>query len=86
MYLNKTINPLLGNNPSYLFGMDNVSIKKGEIYINKKKGFNCSYDVKNIRKWPLGKFILDNLKSKSNDVFFILFNRNYLFTIINYKL
>lgn len=48
---------------SRLFGDENISLRRAEIYVNKSKGINCSYNFDNNVKWPLGKYVLDNLKS-----------------------
>ena len=47
---------------SRLFGLENVSLRRAEIYINNSKGINCSFDFTKSYKWPLGKYIMDELK------------------------
>jgi hypothetical protein len=53
---------------SRLFGLDNVSLRRAEIYVNKSKGINCSYSFEDQPKWPLGKYVLDQLKDDKDDV------------------
>ena len=66
VFFSKRINPLIGANMSSLFGMENVSLRRAEIYVNKNRGINCSFDPNNKQyKWPLGSFILNNLKSNT---------------------
>ena len=62
-YFSKRINSVIGTNMSKLFGMENVSLRRAEIYVNKSKGINCTYDFKESVEWPLGKHVLNHLKS-----------------------
>ena len=63
-YFSRRINPLIGLNMSSLFGLENVSLRRAEIYINKSRGINCSFGLSGkTSKWPLGSFILNNLKA-----------------------
>jgi hypothetical protein len=55
---------------SRLFGLDNVSLRRAEIYVNKSKGINCSYSFADQPKWALGKFVLEQLKDDKDDVNF----------------
>ncbi len=69
VYFNRTINHLIGTNANSLFGMENVTLRKNEIFVNNKKGLECGYKIEHTSKWPLGKFILDRLvKQNSDDV------------------
>ncbi len=56
------MNAVIGMNMSRLFGLDYVSLRRAEIYINNSKGINCSFDFDQKSKWPLGKYIIDELK------------------------
>ena len=56
------MNAVIGMNMSRLFGLDYVSLRRAEIYINNSKGINCSFDFDQNSKWPLGKYIIDELK------------------------
>ena len=56
---------------SSLFGMESISLRRAEIYVNKSKGVNCTYGFNSrANKWLLGSFILNNLKA--NAVSFII--------------
>ena len=61
-----------------LFGMDNVALRKSEIYINKKKGANCSFHLNSTNKWLLGNFIINQFKTDEPNVAV-----NALFELIN---
>ena len=61
-YFSKRINSVIGTNMSKLFGMENVSLRRAEIYVNKSKGINCTYDFKESVEWPLGIQVLNQLK------------------------
>lgn len=84
VYFSKRINSLIGFNMSTLFGMSDVSLRRAEIYIKKSKGINCSYDLGNSAKWPLGKFVLDHLKSNTDKVF-LTFTSIFLIKIFFYN-
>ena len=62
-YFSKRINSIIGTNMSRLFGLDYVSLRRAEIYVNRSKGVNCTFDFKDSVEWPLGKLVLNNLKS-----------------------
>lgn len=49
---------IVGKNSKKLFGMENVSLKKSEIYINGNKGIQCNNDNSS-EIWEIGKTILD---------------------------
>ena len=51
---------------SSLFGIENVSLRRAEIYVNKHKGINCSYEVNKNNKWMLGNYIMDHFKNDVN--------------------
>jgi hypothetical protein len=68
MYFSRIINPLIGTNMSSLFGMENVWLKRTEIYVNKSKGIECTYNLEGSKKWSLGKFVLDHLKKNHDEV------------------
>lgn len=70
---------MIGLNMSALFGINGVSLRRAEIYVNKSRGINCSYDLKDTKKWPLGRYILDLLKSNEDNVWIS-------FKILNIKL
>jgi hypothetical protein len=57
---NKQINHLIGKDPNRLFGMENVSVKKSEVYVGAKKGVSCSVNNEN-ETWALGDTVLNNL-------------------------
>lgn len=67
-YFSKRVNSMIGLNMSALFGINGVSLRRAEIYVNKSRGINCSYDLKDTKKWPLGRYILDLLKSNEDNV------------------
>jgi hypothetical protein len=62
------MNAVIGLNMSRLFGLDYVSLRRAEIYINNSKGINCSFDFDKMSKWPLGKYIIDELKIVRDNV------------------
>jgi hypothetical protein len=62
-YFSKKINAVIGTNMSKLFGIDNISLRRAEIYVNKNKGINCSYDFSDKFEWPLGRLVLNQLKN-----------------------
>jgi hypothetical protein len=68
IYFSKIINPLVGTNMTSLFGMESVSLRRTEIYVNKTRGIECTYNLEGSKKWPLGKFILDHLKRNHEEV------------------
>ena len=53
---------------SSLFNLENVSLRKGDVFINKTKGLNCSYDYRNPNKWLVGKYVLNQLKKDKEEV------------------
>lgn len=58
----KQINQLIGKDVNRLFQMDGVSLRKSEIYINLKRGINCSLDSSSpLETWPLGNIVINNL-------------------------
>ncbi len=63
------INSIIGSDMNRLFGMENVSLKKSEIYVNKKKGANCSFRLNSTSKWLLGNFIINQFKNDDTKVF-----------------
>jgi hypothetical protein len=77
LIFSKQINQLIGKDTKKLFGMDGVSLKNTEIYINNKKGMNCSLDNSTIEAWPLGDIVKENIlnvsdaKSTLNKLIFI---------------
>ena len=71
-YFSKRLNAVIGMNMSRLFGLDNVSLRRAEIYINNSKGINCSFDFSKSTKWPLGKYIVDELKIVRDNVEYFL--------------
>jgi hypothetical protein len=62
-YFSKRINSVIGTNMSQLFGLENISLRRAEIYVNKSKGINCTYDFKESVEWSLGYQVLNQLKS-----------------------
>ena len=68
-YFVKRINALVGLNMSRLFGMENVSLRRGEIYVNKSKGINCSYEMRNTNRWPMGRLIVEQLRSEYGEAY-----------------
>ena len=62
------MNAVIGLNMSRLFGLDYVSLRRAEIYINNSKGINCSFDFDKMPKWALGKYIIDELKIVRDNV------------------
>ena len=69
-FFSKRINSLIGSNMSRLFNMENISLRRAEIYVNINKGINCSYDVRKRNKWILGNFVINQLIQKSIEVIF----------------
>jgi hypothetical protein len=51
---------LIGNNMSRLFGLDNVSLRRAEIYVDNNKGTECSITDLNNIPWILGNLVLKN--------------------------
>jgi len=74
MYFSKRINSAIGQDINSLFGLENVSLKGAEIFVNDSKGIGFSYGLEPQVKWPLGKLILDKLKQDKRDVSFSLFS------------
>jgi hypothetical protein len=72
---------IIGQDYNRLFGMQNVSLRKSEIYVNKSRGISCNYDFSNKNKWPIGSVILEQLKKDSQVVFFF----NLIFFFITKK-
>jgi hypothetical protein len=66
----RQINQLIGKDVNKLFGIDGISLRKSDIYINSRRGLNCSLDNSIQESWPLGYLIMDNLKHVFN-LFFI---------------
>lgn len=62
IFFNKQIHQLIGKDPNRLFGLNNVSLKNSEIFINNTKGLSCSNNL-NEDKWPLGRLIIENLRN-----------------------
>lgn len=62
--------------------MEGVSLKSNEIYINGRKGLNCSLDNSTFETWPLGDIIKENILnvSKISDMFGLV-----LFILIAHK-
>lgn len=77
-YMSKKVNSIVGNNMTTLFGQENISLRRSEIYINKNKGTKCSFELtsSNTSKWALGNYILTNLKTPM--VYFNLETRNFI--------
>lgn len=69
----KRIGSILGEDLKKLLGVDNVSLRRGDIYIEDNKGYNCSYD-NTTSPWMLGKRVLRNLLSVS----FVFLSTKYL--------
>jgi len=46
-----------------LFGNENISLRRSEIYVNKNKGTKCTFDLSNSSKWLVGSLVLKQLKS-----------------------
>lgn len=67
-YFSKRVNTVIGLNMSSLFGLNGVSLRRAEIYVNKSRGINCSFNLDGTNKWPLGRFILDLLKDNQENV------------------
>ena len=67
-YFSKRVNTVIGLNMSSLFGLNGVSLRRAEIYVNKSRGINCSFNLDDTNKWPLGRFILDLLKDNQENV------------------
>jgi len=61
-YFNKKISSIIGTDMNRLFGMNNVSLRRSEIYINKNKGTKCTFDLNSNEKWLLGSYVLNLLK------------------------
>ena len=56
---------------------------QSEIYVNKNRGINCSFDPNNKQyKWPLGSFILNNLKSNTVKKIKYIYIYIYIYTYI----
>lgn len=57
------MNQVVGIDMNRLFGLEGVSLKKSEIYVNSKKGISCNneHSTNYSQIWPLGKFILNNI-------------------------
>ena len=47
-----------GKNMESLFGVENVSLRKSEIFVNNKKGLSCENEHGE-EIWPLGRVVLD---------------------------
>ena len=58
----RQINQLIGKDVNKLFGIDGISLRKSDIYINSRRGLNCSLDNSTQESLPLGYLIMDNLK------------------------
>ena len=68
MYFSKRVSPALGRDVNSLFGLESVSLKGAEVYVNDTKGVGFSYENEPQSKWPLGKLVLDKLKEDKSDV------------------
>ena len=68
MYFSKRVSPALGRDVNSLFGLESVSLKGAEVYVNDTKGVGFSYGNEPQSKWPLGKLVLDKLKEDKSDV------------------
>jgi hypothetical protein len=66
LVFSKQINQLIGKDTKKLFGMEGVSLKSNEIYVNDRKGINCSLDNSTLETWPLGDIIKENILNVSN--------------------
>ena len=66
MLFSKKIGNLIGNNMSRLFGIENVSLRRGEIYVDNKKGLDCTYNYNITTPWLLGKTVLENFAKNVN--------------------
>jgi hypothetical protein len=62
----RQINQLIGKDLNKLFGIDGISLRKSDIYINSRRGLNCSLDNSTQESWPLGHLIMDNLLNVFN--------------------
>jgi hypothetical protein len=62
------MNQVVGIETNRLFGLEGVSLKKSEIYVNLRKGISCSneHSANYSEIWPLGKFILNNILNVIN--------------------
>jgi hypothetical protein len=60
LMFSKQINHLVGKDMNKLFGIDDVSVKKSEIYVGGKKGVTCTVNNQN-ETWGLGDTVLNNL-------------------------
>lgn len=54
------IHQLVGKDINQLFGIKGVSLRNTEIYVNSKKGINCSLELTE-DTWPIGKLIISNI-------------------------
>ncbi|CAF0748574.1 unnamed protein product [Brachionus calyciflorus] len=54
------IHQLVGKDINRLFGIEGVSLRNTEIFVNSKKGINCSFNS-NDETWPLGDLITSNI-------------------------
>ena len=61
------IGKLIGNNMTRLFGLDNVSLHRSEIYVDNNKGIECSINDLNNLPWMLGNLVLENFVNVIND-------------------
>ena len=68
MYFSKRVSPALGRDVNSLFGLESVSLKGAEVYVNDTKGVGFSYGNEPQSKWALGKLVLDKLKEEKSDV------------------
>jgi len=59
--LKKQIGHLIGKNKNKLFGINGISLRNSEIFINSTKGINCTFNDSLREVWPLGKTVLRNL-------------------------
>ncbi len=57
------VNQIVGTDINRLFGLEGVSLKKSEIYVNFRKGISCNseHSTNYSETWPLGKLILNSI-------------------------
>lgn len=61
----KQINGMLGKDVHRLFGIQDISLNRTEIYIKSKKGIECSFEKNDTEPWPLGNLVLSNILNVS---------------------
>lgn len=62
LVFSKQIGSAVGADMASLFGKNDYSLRRGEIYVNNVKGVDCLYNQSN-NQWPLGEIVIEQLKN-----------------------